>query len=47
MEEEEHIIQKYELNNSAVHKSWELDCHGEKISYGGAQYSWVCSMELA
>jgi len=28
-EEEEHIIQKYELNNSAVHKSWELDCHGE------------------
>jgi len=27
--EEEHIIQNYELNNSAVHKSWELDCHGE------------------
>jgi hypothetical protein len=28
-EEKEHAIQKYELNNSEVHKSWELDCHGE------------------
>jgi hypothetical protein len=28
-EEEEHINKKYELNNSAVYKFWELDCHGE------------------